>query len=137
LINSSRILQLIVRLANNSKDYRFSVTIDLQIKHIVPGTVLTSSTNDTGCIAALYGNTDTLQQELQQTRFPSFSGNLTSNIPENCIASSPSDPIDLKLNGVQINKVDSCRYLGVIIDDELNCSSHIGLPTVIDSPGHP
>lgn len=33
--------------------------------------------------------------------------------------------IDLKLNGVEIKKVDSCRYLGVIIDNELNWSYHI------------
>jgi hypothetical protein len=41
-----------------------------------------NSSIDTGSIAALYGNTDTLQHELQLSRFPGFSGNSVSSIPE-------------------------------------------------------
>jgi len=33
---------------------------------------------------------------------------------------------NVEINGVTINKVKSCRYLGLIIDDELKWTEHMG-----------
>jgi hypothetical protein len=55
-----------------------SMSLGLQMKYIVPGTILTNSTRttrNTSSIAALYGDTDLLQQELERLRFSGFSGN--------------------------------------------------------------
>jgi hypothetical protein len=53
---------------------------------------------------------------------------LTLNIDKTCFMVFPPDKtnsVHLSVNGKAINKVQSCRYLGVIIDDELKWTDHI------------
>ncbi len=53
---------------------------------------------------------------------------LSLNIDKTCYMVFPHqncDNVQILVNGKTINKVTSCRYLGVIIDDELNWSEHI------------
>lgn len=53
---------------------------------------------------------------------------LTVNVDKTCYMVFPrsnTSDINLFLNGLLIKKVDNCRYLGVIIDDELSWREHI------------
>jgi hypothetical protein len=53
---------------------------------------------------------------------------LTLNIDKTCFMVFPPDKtncVALCINGKAMNKVGSCRYLGVIIDDELKWNDHI------------
>ena len=53
---------------------------------------------------------------------------LTLNIDKTCYMAFPpvkADSIALTINGVNISKVKSCKYLGVVIDEDLKWTEHI------------
>ena len=54
---------------------------------------------------------------------------LSINLDKTCYmlfpASTNASKINLELNGMRIKNVSSCRYLGIIIDNELQWSAHI------------
>ena len=53
---------------------------------------------------------------------------LSVNLDKTCFMVFPdskTDDVRLTLNGIQIKKVTSCRYLGVIIDNKLSWAEHI------------
>jgi len=50
------------------------------------------------------------------------------HVVANCISDvlqSPISTVSLEINNSIINRVENCKYLGVIIDDQLKWSTHI------------